>query len=107
MDGLSYYLLVKGADKRSVNKHGARRRLFGVVAVLLGLAVGLGVAELCLRVAGYSYPDFYEPDEVLGYRIVPGSSGNYRKEGHNYVAINSDGFHDVEHSVEKPAGVYR
>src|SRR3954451_24733872 len=34
-------------------------------------------------------------------------SGWYTREGRSWVAINSDGFRDVEHAVEKPPDVYR
>jgi hypothetical protein len=84
-----------------------RKLLFRAIAVTAGLIVGLAIAEAGLRLVGYSSPEFYQADEILGYSLTPNVSGWYRKEGRTFVQINSDGFRDVEHSVEKPPGVYR
>lgn len=85
----------------------ARRRLFVVVSVLAGLVLGLIILEAALRIVGYSSPEFYTADETLGYKLIAGMSGNYRKEGASFVTINSDGFRDVEHAIEKPADTFR
>lgn len=85
-----------------------RRRLkLKLLTLLIGIVIALGLLEIGLRVVGYSSPEFYEPDEILGYRLIPGMSGWYTREGRSWVEINSDGFRDVEHSVQKPADVYR
>jgi hypothetical protein len=85
----------------------SKRLLFALLTLLVGLAVGLVVLEIGLRIAGYSSPEFYEADEKLGYRLIPGMSGWYTREGRSYVEINSDGFRDLEHAVAKPEGTYR
>ena len=84
-----------------------RKLLFGALALVLGVVIGLVIAEATLRIMGYSSPQFYETDEVLGYKLIPGLSGWYTKEGRSYVTINSDGFHDVEHALPKPADTVR
>ena len=75
--------------------------------VLFGLLFGCLLAEVTLRVAGYSYPEFYQPDNQLGYALRPNMQGWYRKEGSAYVQINSDGLRDREHTRVKPPGTFR
>lgn len=84
-----------------------RRRIFGLIAVLGGLFFGLVVAEIGLRIVGYSSPDFYIADDSRGYSLIPNMRGTYQKEGRSFVEINSDGFYDVEHEIQKPPGVIR
>lgn len=85
----------------------SKRLLFRVFAAAFGIVIALTVAEIALRIGGYSSPQFYEADETLGYRLIPNLSGWYRKEGSSFVTINDDGFHDAERMVEKPSGVFR
>lgn len=86
-----------------------RGRRIGFIFVMLafGLIVGSVVAEIGLRIGGYSSPKFYIADEVLGHSLIPGLTGTFRKEGSSYVEINSNGFRDVEHSIEKPSNTFR
>jgi lysophospholipase L1-like esterase len=81
-----------------------RRRL---MLVLFGLIFGLSVAEVALRIIGYSYPEFYVTDTSRGYALRPNAAGWYRKENEVYVQINSDGLRDREHSKSKPANTIR
>ncbi|HEV7475939.1 MAG TPA: SGNH/GDSL hydrolase family protein [Pyrinomonadaceae bacterium] len=85
----------------------AKRLLGKLLLVLAGFLLGGVVAEVALRVAGYSYPEFYQLDEVRGVSLLPGVEGWYRKEGVSYVRINSDGLRDREHSEAKPEGTFR
>jgi lysophospholipase L1-like esterase len=78
-----------------------------VAVVLASVVVGLVIFEVFLRAVGYTYPVFYQPDEVRGYSLKPGMEGWYRKEGAAFVRINSEGLRDREHSKAKPAGVLR
>jgi hypothetical protein len=78
-----------------------------LLLVLIGFLLGAVVAEIALRVAGYSYPEFYTRDSVRGAALLPGAEGWFRKEGEAYVRINSDGLRDQEHSVPKPANTFR
>jgi len=75
--------------------------------ILFGLLVGLTIAELGLRVVGYSYPGFYMADATRGYSLIPGMEGWYRKEGEAYVRINSDGLRDREHAKAKAPDTIR
>jgi len=91
-------------------KHRPRRLrnfLPKLILIFLGLLFGAGIAEIALRVYGYTYPEFYELDQTRGYGLRPGAEGLYRKEGRSYVRINSDGLRDQEHSVTKPANTLR
>src|SRR5437868_15428426 len=78
-----------------------------VAVVLTSVVVGLLIFEVFLRAVGYTYPVFYQPDEVRGYSLKPGMGGWYRREGAAFVRINSDGLRDREHSKQKPADVLR
>lgn len=75
--------------------------------VLASVAFALLVAEVALRVVGYTYPVFYTADERLGYVLQPGAKGWYRKEGRAYIEINSDGWRDRERVKRKPPGTLR
>jgi hypothetical protein len=72
-----------------------------------GFLVGLIIAEVSLRLIGYSYPELYQLDQSRGYCLRPGVEGWYRKEGGSYVRINSDGLRDREHPRTKPADTIR
>jgi hypothetical protein len=82
-------------------------RLFKFALLLVALIFGLLIAEIALRIAGYTYPVFYTTDTVRGYALEPDMSGWYRKEGAAYIRINSDGMRDREHAKQKPAGTLR
>jgi hypothetical protein len=82
-------------------------RLAKLAMVLVALVVGLLIAEIALRIVGYTYPVFYTTDTVRGYALQPGVSGWYRKEGEAYVRVNSDGLRDREHEKTKPADTLR
>jgi hypothetical protein len=89
-------------------KHPRARRFFAkLLLVLFGCLLGVALAEIVLRVAGYSYPEFYSLDQSRGYALRPLAEGWYRKEGEAYVRINSDGLHDQEHSHVKPPSTIR
>lgn len=89
-------------------KHTRSRKFFAkLLLVVIGFAIGGVVAELALRVSGYSFPEFYQRDEVRGLSLLPGAEGWYRKEGEAYVHINSDGLRDREHAIAKPPGTFR
>ncbi len=85
----------------------ARKLFVKLLSVLIGVLVGCVVAEIALRVAGYSYPEFYTLDQSRGYALRPGVEGWYRKEGEAYIRINSDGLRDQEHSPTKAPDTIR
>lgn len=84
-----------------------KRRLFKLILVFFGLLVGLLTAEICLRIVGYSFPEFYTANETTGYALAPNAAGWYRKEGKSLVRINSDGLRDDEHLIKKPENTIR
>jgi hypothetical protein len=90
-------------------KHRPRLRKFlpKLILIFLGLLFGAGIAEIALRLYGYTYPEFYELDQIRGYGLRPGAEGVYRKEGRSYVRINSDGLRDQEYPLTKPANTLR
>ncbi len=85
----------------------ARSRWGRLGLLLVSILVTLGLAEVALRIAGVSYPNFYRPDPDLGWTLTPGASGWWKKEGKAFVRINADGERDVPHPLAKPPGTYR
>jgi hypothetical protein len=66
------------------------------------------IMEVALRLAGISYPSFYEFDPQRGLsRHRPGAEGWWTSEGKAYIKINSDGLRDREHTLRKPPGTLR
>ncbi len=84
-----------------------RPRLARLLLVLGGTLVALLIAEVALRVSGFTYFNPYTRDQDVGYSLRPGAEGWWKKEGLTYVKINSHGFHDREHTIEKPADTLR
>ena len=78
-----------------------------LLLIALGFLLGGVIAEIALRLMGYSYPEFYSLDQARGYALRPNVEGWYRKEGEAYVRINSDGLRDREHSITKPEDTVR
>lgn len=74
---------------------------------LLSLGLSLLLAEALLRWIGYDHPQFYRLDPLLGWRPRPGVSGWYSGEVDNYIAINREGYRDIDHPLAKPPGTYR
>src|SRR4029078_7940013 len=78
-----------------------------LVLVAASVAVALGVGGSALRFIGFSYPNFWLPDPVLGTVLTPGMEGWQVDEGKAYVKVSSQGLRDREHPLAKPAGTYR
>ena len=79
-----------------------------LVLVLSSVVVGLMLVEVCVRLylAFVPAPDNspYIPDPHAVYRIRPTPPGTF-SEGQ--IFINSFGFRDRNHTIEKPEGSYR
>jgi hypothetical protein len=71
------------------------------------VVITLVLAEGALRVAGFSYPNFWQPDPVTGSSLRPGMEGWQRDEGRAYVKISAQGLRDREHTISKPVNTYR
>lgn len=84
-----------------------RRLINKAFLIIFGILLGVLMAEICLRILGYSYQQFYTPDASLGYVLRPNIEGWYRKEGASYVRISSEGLRDREHSIVKPPDTIR
>lgn len=84
-----------------------KRRLFAFSALIIGVFAALFVAEIALRIVGYSSPEFYMADPSRGYTLIPSMQGTYRKEGRSFVEINADGFRDIQRPLAKPPGTKR
>jgi len=78
-----------------------------LLTIVLSVIFALLIAEVFLRIAGYSYPILTAPDQTFGVALRPGAQGWYRKEGEAYIRINSDGLRDREHQKPKPANTMR
>ena len=96
-------------EQNNLTQNWSRKKRFFVkfILLLMSLVIGLTLTEIGLRLANYSFPTFYSPDEFRGYVLTPRIEGWYRKEGESYVRINSDGLRDAEHSKQKPANTLR
>ncbi|MBI3782729.1 MAG: SGNH/GDSL hydrolase family protein [Deltaproteobacteria bacterium] len=87
-----------------------REILFGAVLITFGLGLAFGLLEVGVRMSHLVPDRFWEPDEVLGSKLIPGAQGWWTQEEREFVVpvrINHEGLRDVEHAYEKPAAVYR
>lgn len=94
-------------------KNENRKRGVGVrlalrfLAVLGGVSVGLLIAEVGLRVAGFRYLNLYCEDPYVGFALRPGAEGWWQREGNTYIKISSAGLRDREHTLSKPPDTLR
>jgi lysophospholipase L1-like esterase len=94
--------------KGSPAKQRPRRRRFSrLLLFLAAILAALFFAEVALRISGFTYFNPYIVDEDVGYSLRPTAEGWWKREGVTYVKINSQGFHDREHSLAKPAATFR
>ena len=77
--------------------------------MLLGasLCIALVLAEVSLRLIGFSFPVFYTYDDIVGSALRPGVEGWNRTEGEAFIRISSNGLRDREHSTTKPPNTIR
>ncbi len=74
---------------------------------LAGVVVALLIAEVGLRLSGFSHFNPYIVDRDVGFSLRPNAAGWWRKEGLTYVRINSQGLRDREHALAKPPDTIR
>ncbi len=84
-----------------------RSLLTNYLLIVASLLVALLLAEIALRVIGFSYMSFHRPDAQLGLRLRSNMVGRFNTEGGATVHTNSAGFRDLERSVAKPPGTVR
>lgn len=75
--------------------------------LVASLLISLLVGELLLVAIGFSYPAWYEPDDVIGWRHRPSLDATWTSESHETVITNDIGFRDKQWSIDKPAKTYR
>lgn len=88
-----------------------RKILFTLVLVLTSLATALVIAEVVLRlvpIPGVAYHSFYY-DDLTGGRYYPATKMTYRNARGDFVQrrVNSWGYADVDHALEKGPGAVR
>lgn len=72
-----------------------------------GVGFAFGLAEMGLRLAGISYPSFYQVDPNRGHALIANFSAQWTHEGNGLVQINRDGLRDDDHTLAKPEQTYR
>ena len=87
----------------------SRLRLAAARLLIVGVSIMIILAaiELGLRVSGFTFLNPYIADPDVGFALRPRAEGWWRREGVQYIKINSAGLRDREHSIEKPAGTIR
>ena len=83
--------------------------LVGVIAseAILMLLDGYVVSQKHIEILDNEFR-FYQYDEILGWRGVPGASGDLRfTEGKSLVKLNAQGFRDKKRSIRKQRATYR
>jgi len=84
------------------------KKLIGSSVLVLGsVCFSIFLFEIVLRAIGFSSPIWHQPDARLGWSLRPGAAALFTSEGRAYVRINAAGQRDVEHTLDKPDGVYR
>jgi hypothetical protein len=75
--------------------------------ILVGVLLGLIVAEITFRLIGIGERGMYQWDADRGWALRPGASEWQRREGNAFVQINREGMRDREHSYSKPKDTIR
>ena len=88
----------------------ARDLLAGAALAGVGILFALVMLEVGVRWMHLVPDRFWEPDPVLGARLIPGMRGWWTQEDREFVVpvqINQHGLRDVERDYTKPADVFR
>ncbi|MGH7787919.1 MAG: SGNH/GDSL hydrolase family protein [Candidatus Binatia bacterium] len=87
------------------------RRLFAAAFLAgFGMLLALGTVELGVRLLHLVPDRFWEPDALLGSKLIAGSAGWWTQEEHEFlvpVQINTQGRRDLERPLEKVPGTER
>jgi hypothetical protein len=87
-----------------------RRAAVGMLLAGFGVGLALLALEMAVRLLHLVPTHFWEPDALLGSRLVAGKEGWWTQEEHEFRVesrINSDGWRDVERPRVKPPGTFR
>ncbi len=87
-----------------------RELLAGVVLAGMGFVIALALLEGGVRWMHLTPDRFWQPDPLLGVRLIPGDRGWWTQEDREFlvfVQTNHKGLRDVEHDYTKAAGVFR
>ncbi len=103
---------MKYAETSSNLWHRAKRLLRVVVTrlllIFLGLALGIAVLEIGVRVLHLEKDTFWQPHELYGWAHIPNREGWwFSPEFQVKVKINSKGLREREIPYDKPTGVTR
>ncbi len=90
---------------------GRLRELFlGLALGVFGLIFAFVTVEAGVRFLHLEPDRFWEADPLLGSRHIPGKSGWWTQEDHEFLVpihINEDGWRGPRRTREKPAGTFR
>jgi lysophospholipase L1-like esterase len=87
-----------------------RDLLAGAILASVGILFALVLLEVGVRWMHLVPDRFWEPDPVLGARLIPGEHGWWTQEDREFVVpvqINHHGLRDVEREYAKAPGVFR
>src|SRR5690349_14815076 len=86
-----------------------KRFLSVCLLAAFGLGLGIITSEVLVRMFVPLTDFFWQWDPIVGMKLVPGKHGRSVKPGLYDVSVNvnSAGFRDREHTIDKPAGVCR
>jgi lysophospholipase L1-like esterase len=87
-----------------------RKRLISVCLLMVfGLGLGIASSELLARMFVPLSDFLWQWDPAIGMKLIPGKHGRSVKPGLYDVSVqvNSAGFRDREHALDKPAGIRR
>ena len=97
------------SDDIALCKQGMRTRRWqtNLVLIIGASLVAVLLPEVALRLAGVSYPNFWQLDSDVGTSSRPGAEGWWKRDGEAHVRISSAGLRDQERSVAKPPHTLR
>ena len=86
-----------------------KRFLITLVLLAAGVALGAASIEITVRLFFPVSDFFWQWDPATGMKLIPGKRGQAVQRGifSTQIEVNSAGFRDREHSIEKPAGTRR
>lgn len=86
-------------------KHRRWWQTAGETAALI--VVGIFGLEIILNACGVGMEEILQPDPQMGMRHIPDKRVVWRMEGFSNDKLNSAGLRDIEHTIAKPANVFR